>query len=67
MRSRMRMFVSSVTVLGVLLFAFAVSGISSLAGDLEAAAPPRPPAIEDVRWESRQIDCPLPPPARPLI
>ena len=67
MRSRMRMAISATTVLGLVLLALALSGISALAGDLEAAAPQRvpAPASEEVYSESREIDCPLPEPDRP--
>ena len=60
----MRMFVTGATVLGLVLLALALSGISGLAGELEAATPQRSvpaPASEQVTVESRRVDCPLPP------
>ena len=62
MRKVMRMLVTGTTVLGLVLLALALSGISSLAGELEAATPPRSvpaPASEHVTVESRRVDCPL--------
>ena len=62
MRKAMRMLVTGATVLGLVLLAVALSGISSLAGELEAASPQRAvpaPASEQVSVESRRVDCPL--------
>lgn len=62
MRKAMRMLLSATTVLGLVLFALAVSGISGLTSQLEAATSPPPvpaPATEEFIYESREIDCPL--------
>lgn len=62
MPEHMRMVVTAATVLGFALFGVATTGIAGLAGDLEAATPPRPapaPASEEFTYQSRQIDCPL--------
>ena len=70
MRSRMRMAISATTVLGLVLLVLALSGISSMASDLEAATPARSapsPASEEPRFPSREIDCPAPKPDRPRI
>lgn len=69
MRSRMRMALSATTVLGLVLLALALSGISGLAADLEAATPQRvpAPASEAVYSDYREIDCPLPAPDRSQI
>ena len=69
MPSPMRMAISATTVLGLVLLVLALSGISSLASDLEAATPQRPaaPASEELQSRSREIDCPAPKPERPRI
>lgn len=62
MRKVMRMLVTGTTVLGLVLLALALSGISSLAGELETVTPKRSvpaPASEQVIVESRRADCPL--------
>ena len=62
MRKAMRILVTGTTLLGLVLLALALSGISSLASDLEAATPQRAvpaPASEQVSVESRRVDCPL--------
>ena len=61
MRGIMRTTISAMTVLGLVLLALALSGISGLAGELEAATAPRvpAPATEEPFHESREIDCPL--------
>lgn len=66
MRSHMRMALSATTVLGLVLLALALSGISALGADLEAAAPQPAPAT-DTLYESREIDCPLEQRERPRI
>ena len=60
MRSCMRMALSATTALGLVLLALALSGISGLASELEAATPKRvpAPASEQFTYESREIDCP---------
>ena len=69
MGKAMRMLVSTTTVLGLLLLALALGGISSLASDLETVAPQRVPAPagEQLSYESREIDCPLRERERPRI
>jgi hypothetical protein len=59
MPKAMRMLVTAATVLGVALFGFATTGIAGLAGDLKAATPKPAPAVEQVTYESRKVDCPL--------
>ena len=59
------MVLSSLMALGLVLIAMAATGISSLAGDLEAATPLRAPTVIDA--QTREIDCPLPPQDRPRI
>ena len=63
------MAISATTVLGLLLLAIALSGISGLASELEAATPQRvpAPATEEFLYESREIDCPLTQRERPRI
>ena len=70
MPSSMRMALSATTILGLVLLALALSGISSMASDLEAATPKRAvpaPASEEFQFRSREIDCPAPKPERPRI
>ena len=68
MRSAMRMAISATTLLGLVLLVLALSGISGLASDLEAATPQRVPApASEELYDSREIDCPLPKPERPRI
>ncbi len=61
MRKHMRAAITGTTLLGLVLFALATSGISSLAAELEATTPKRVPApdVEQVTVESRRVDCPL--------
>jgi hypothetical protein len=59
MPSPMRMAISATTLLGLVLLALAMGGISSMANDLEAAAPQRAlPAPASEEFRSREIDCP---------
>ena len=70
MPSPMRMALSATTLLGLVLLALALGGISSMASDLEAATPQRSapaPASEELRYPAREIDCPAPKPERPRI
>lgn len=73
MPSPMRMAISATTILGLVLLVIAMSGISSMASDLEAGAPQRSapatpaPASEEFPYPGRQIDCPAPKPERPRI
>ena len=62
MPSSMRMAISATTLLGLVLLVLAMSGISSMASDLEAATPLKAPApaTEEFQYRSREIDCPNP-------
>ena len=64
MRKLMRTAITATTVLGLVLLAIALSGISALADQLETATPqralPPAPATEQVSAESRKGDCPVP-------
>lgn len=61
MPDHMTKALTGAVALGLALFAFAASGIASLAGDLESATPPRvpAPASEEVSVESQRVDCPF--------